>query len=366
MKLVVAQLARLALALVALYGALLGLCAFAAPPPVDHAPIDTSRALQSRYLTEPKYVFFARSRLDTERPKLLLLGASNTMAGFKQREVAPLLPEYEEHNISVGGANVTELAQIAELVREVQSPEARRRDTYVIGLWYGVFASDQARWHTPDRHPGDTDIDIERYRYGFYRRGEHGAEPLLPPRYLGIGEALVGPYLVLDRTARDLTASLREKLSGKAPKLSDAERNARVISPDEQRNYLKFWQKYMGDTAALEDAPFRRLVALARRISQDGGRVLLVDLPIPDWHRRGSELARDYDQRLARVLPELTELPNVRAVHFSDGGADDEFSDEVHPKPRVSPRWAARLAEAVRRDFGGATTTDPTASNDHE
>lgn len=366
MKLVLVQLARLALALVTLYGVLLAACALVAPPAADRASIDTARARESSYLTEPKYVFFARKRLDTERSKLLLLGASNTMAGLKQREVAPLLPEYEVHNISVGGANMTELAQIADLVREVQSPNARRSDTYVIGLWYGVFASDEARWHTPDRHPGDTDIDIERYRYGFYRRGAQGAEPLLPPRYLGLGEALIRPYLVLDRTARDLTASLREGLSGKAPKLSDAERNARVISLDEQREYLKFWRQYMGNTDTLDDAPFRRLVSLVQRITRDGGRVLLVDLPIPDWHRRGSPLARDYERRIERVLPELTSLPNVRWLRLSDRGADDEYSDEVHPKPRVSPRWAARLAEAIRGDFSLATNTDPTASNDHE
>ena len=32
------------------------------------------------------------------------------------------------------------------------------------------------RWNTPDRHQGDTDLDIERYRYGFYRRTEQGSQ----------------------------------------------------------------------------------------------------------------------------------------------------------------------------------------------
>ena len=38
----------------------------------------------SLYLTEPKYVFMARARLNNPRDKAILLGASNMGAGFKQ------------------------------------------------------------------------------------------------------------------------------------------------------------------------------------------------------------------------------------------------------------------------------------------
>lgn len=365
MKIVVAQLARLLLALSMLYGGVLVLCALLAPAAASSAPIDTARAAESPYLTEPKYVFFGRSRLDSERPKLLLLGASNTMAGFKQREVGPLLPNYEVHNIAIGGANLHELEQIVELVHEVQSESARRRNTWVVGLWYGLFASDEARWHTPDRHAGDTDIDIERYRYGFYRRTQRGAEPLLPPTQLASGEALISPYLMLDRVARDVTAGLREKLSGKPRKLTDAERNARVISQPEQQDYLKFWRAYMGNVDALDDAQFQRLEQLVAHIESAGGRVLLVDLPIPSWHQQGSALAADYRARIERQLPKLCARSGVKALRLAEQNTDEDFSDEVHPKPRVTPDWAARLERAVRENFG-PSLIDPTAKNDHE
>ena len=53
----------------------------------------------------------------------------------------------------------------------------------------------------------------------------------------------------------------------------------------------------------------------------------------------------------------------------SENQSDDDFSDEVHPKPRVTPRWALRLASALRA--AGAVPTNPsiaapTARNDHE
>jgi hypothetical protein len=367
MRNVVIKLARLALSLLLLYGALLALACVLVPREPPSRRIDTSRAAETLYLTEPKYVFMARQRLQSEVPKVLLLGASNTMAGFKQRELQPLLPEVEVHNLAVGGANLREVRQVAELVREVQSPRARRQTSYVVGLWYGLFASDAARWNTVDRHAGDTDIDIERYRYGFYRRTSDGAAPLLPPRYLGTAETLVLPYLALDRLARDLTVSLRAQLSGKAAKLTDEQRNARVIGLDEQQQYLAFWRGYMGPEPRLSDQQFEQLRALVDTLVSDGSRVVLVDMPIPSWHARGAALAADYRERMHQLTPTLSALPGVTWLPLtnSDEDSDDHFSDEVHPKPRVSPRWAARLAEALRALPINVSANNPTARNDH-
>lgn len=380
MKNVVIKLARLALSLALLYGALLALAWLLVPRARDQRRIDTARAAETLYLTEPKYVFMARQRLRSDTPKVVLLGASNTMAGFKQRELQPLLPDVEVHNLAVGGANLTEVRQVAELVREVQTPQARRHTSYVVGLWYGLFASDAVRWNTADRHPGDTDIDIERYRYGFYRRTSSGAQPWFDPRYLGTAETLVLPYLALDRAARDLTVSLRSHLSGKAPKLTDEQRNLRVISVDEQREYLAFWRSYMGPEARLGEAQFAQLCALVDTLVADGSRVVLVDLPLPSWHARGAANAHDYRERMRQLAPTLAALPGVTWLSMTDTdtgtgtgiGAeandfdgDEQFSDEVHPKPRVSPRWAARLAEALRNIPINVSATNPSARNDH-
>src|SRR6185369_4536765 len=133
------QLLRLGAAVLGLYLAILGITLLAVP--LGHGqtgPLDVARASSSLYLTEPKYVFMERSRLDTPTDKLLVLGASNALVGFKRSELQELLPELEVNNISVGGSNITQLDQIVRLVHEVQSPAARRHDTFVLGLWYGV------------------------------------------------------------------------------------------------------------------------------------------------------------------------------------------------------------------------------------
>jgi hypothetical protein len=46
-------------------------------------------------------------------------------------------------------------------------------------------------------------------------------------------------------------------------------------------------------------------------------------------------------------LPELDQQRGVSVSRLTDADADADFSDEVHPKPRVSPAWAARVATGV-------------------
>lgn len=347
MKLIFKQIGLLLSALIALYGLLLVVSLLCVPRSELGERLNAARAGSSLFLTEPKYVFMARSQLNSLDDKAILVGASNMLVGFKQAQVQALVPGMQVHNLSVGGSNITQIKQIVDLVREVQTPDARRHNTWVVGLWYGVFAEDRARWFTPDRHGGDTDIDIERYRYGFYRRTDAGPQPVLPPNYLDAGATLIHPYLVLDRAARDLTGALRATLSGRPVELTDAQRNATVLSTEQQRKYFEFWRAYMGDTDTLTDPPFQVLENMVNGILADGGRVVLVDMPIPHWHAQGSPLWADYRHRVDPLITKLQTYAGVKVLKMEDADADADFSDEVHPKPRVTPSWAQRLATVL-------------------
>jgi hypothetical protein len=344
MKLILTQIAQLLVALLTLYGAVLVISLLLVPRANVGDRLDASRAQTSLFLTEPKYVFMTRGQLNTLDDKAILVGASNMLAGFRQAQVQTRVPTLDVHNLSVGGSNISQVAQIVELVREVQSPVARCHNTYVIGLWYGLFASDKARWYTPDRRAGDTDIDIERYRYGFYRRTEAGAVPLLPPRALGLGVLLIHPYLVLDRTARDLTVSLRNFMAAKSAPMTDAQRNAVVLSDAQKEKYLGFWREYTGNADKVDAASLQTLNRIVDGILAEDGHVVLVDMPIPQWHAQGSALAADYRQRIDKLLAALRSRAGVAVLTMNDAMTDDDFSDEVHPKPRVTERWAERLA----------------------
>ena len=347
MALILRQTLWLVVAVAAAYGLFLATSVLIVRPQVNAERLDAAKSGDTLFMTQPKYVFLSRSRLNTTADKVLLVGASNTMVGFRQEQVQSLLPGLEVHNLSVGGSNMTQIAQITQLVRDAQTPAARQHDLVVFGLWYGVFASDASRWRTPDRVPGDTDMDIERYRYGFYRRSPQGPVALLPARYLDAGVLLVHPFLVLDSLARDATRGMRRFFDARPASLDDAQRDAMVVDPERQDKYLAFWRDYTGHAQSLEPVQFAALERTVRSIVADGGRVLLVDLPIPAWHTAGTVLAADYRRQMDALLLRLRAVPGVQALDMTASAASDDFSDEVHPKPRVTPVWAARLAASI-------------------
>lgn len=310
----------------------------------DGVGLDTATARHSPFMTEPKYAFLSRGALDTAQDKIILLGASNVAAGFRPDQLRGRVPAANVHNLALGGANMTEVSQMVDLVLEAQHPAARRHNLFVIGLWYGLFAADRARWYTPDRHPGDTDLDIERYRYGFYRRSAAGPVAVLPPQRLDAGVRLIAPFLLLDRLARDASQALGLARAAVAPAVAHG-----PALPNEaaQRQYLAFWDAYMGGSGGLEAAPFATLAQTIETILASGGRVLLIDLPLPRWHAQGSPYQADYRRQHAALQQQFVACSGVSFLSLTDADQPEDFSDEVHPKPNVMALWAERLAGAL-------------------
>ena len=347
----ISQLALLGLSSLAVYALFFSVSLIFMPPQRQAVGMDTARASSTLFATEPKYVFLNRSMLNTKHNKVLLLGASNMAVGFKQDKVQQMIRAAEVNNLSVGGSNVTQLRQIVDLVHEVQSGEARRHNTFVIGMWYGLFVDDSQRWTTADRQAGDTDIDIERYRYGFFRRTEAGPVAVLPPQWLDLGVHIIHPYLVIDKLVRDATKTIRQMISIVPPATTDAQRNIKTVSEQDKHRYLAFWRKYMGE-GKLSDSQFQTFALLVDEILATGGRVIVMNLPIPHWHEQGSPYQSEYRKRAHELLAALSRRSGVSVFQLQDVGEDDEFSDEVHPKPRVAEQWAQQLAVALNDHFG--------------
>jgi hypothetical protein len=351
MKPVISQLGLLALSSLTVYLLMLGITLVYAPPQWSASGMDTAQASRTLFATEPKYVFLNRSMLDSTRNKVLILGASNGVVGLKQDQLQNLVRGAEINNLSVGGSNVTQLRQIADLVHEVQGTEARRHNTFVIGSWFGLFVDDRQRWGKADRNFGDTDIDIERYRYGFFRRGAEGAVAVLPPKWLAVGVLAIHPYLVIDKMARDAKKLIRQVAADRSSDLSDAERNAITLREQDKKRYLEFWDGYMGGSSKLSDAQFRAFSELVEKIVIAGGRVVVVDLPLPPWHAQRSPYYAEYRRRTQQLFDELQSRLDIHVVSLQHDAVDDDFSDEVHPKPKVAPLWAQQLAAVLNKQF---------------
>jgi hypothetical protein len=348
MRAILKQVLYLSIALVGMYAVLLALSYALVPAMSGRAGLDSSLAADSIFTTEPKYVFLNRAAVRPDASRIVFVGASNTVVGFKQREVQQLVPSSEVDNLSVGGSNMTQVAQIVDLVQDLQDSAARRRTTFVIGMWYGMFVQDSFRWSTPDRHPGDTDIDIERYRYGFYRRTDAGPRQVVPPAELPLGVMLIHPYLVLDELSRLVGKDFHNLLLGNPPHRTDADRNATILSEEDRALALTYWREQMHSDGPMSEEQFLVLRDLVARILAQGSKAVLVDLPIPHWHAERSPFYANYLNQKKTLLSDLQGKPGFSYLEMADQNDDLDFSDEVHPKPRVTPLWATQVAALLQ------------------
>jgi hypothetical protein len=347
MKWILKQAAWLLASVAFLYVIMLGASLIIVPMHHQKGGLETRRATSTLYMTEPKYFFLNRSALRVDTDRLILLGASNTMSGFHLDELQPLVPNLQVNNLAVSGSNITEMRQAYEMIAAVQSPAALKRNTFVIGIWYGVFVPDGLKWNTPDRHPGETDLDIERFRYGFFRRSADGPVQILPTEDLELGLILIHPYLAFDKLVREVTDDLRAGFLKMKPARTDEERNAVVVTPEDQARYLGFWNDQFGGSSAVPAGQFEILTALVDDILDGGGRVIVADLPIPSWLARRSNLNRSYNVRKSRWLKQMTDRKGFTFIEMQDAFPDDEFVDEVHPKPRITREWSRILASSI-------------------
>lgn len=347
MKHILRQLILTALCFGLLYGVVLGFTFLVMPDPPNAGWLDLETSSTTPYRTATKHFFLARDVLDIPDQKVLLIGASNTLVGLRQGSVQSLVPCAKVSNLAIGSANIAELRQLVDLVHDVQDEGARRSNTFVIGVWFGMFADTEKRWPGPDRHHGDTDLDVERYRYGFYRRTSAGPVAVLPPEWLRAGVILIRPYLLMEKVTRDITVGFRRIVLGRQPKLTDAQRETAVMSEQAKSDALVYWRQNMGETNEISLAQVTMLQDMIEDLLRSGEKVVLVDLPIPNWHGSASIYQPGYARTVENIFNHFTGRPNFQGLRMADLDGDQDYFDEVHPKPHLARVWESRLASVL-------------------
>lgn len=341
-----------------LYGLVGSLSFLVFPDPSHGGPRDFQVAERTLFMTVPKYVFLGRSVLDTPDTKVLIVGASNTAVGFIQKLIQPKMACAKISNLAIGGANISETAQIIDLVRETQSSPTVAPNTFVIGVWYGMFADSDIRFADPDRNRGESDLDIEKYRYGFYRRTADGPVAVLPSKWLDAGVMAIRPLLLFEKAAREARTSVNLLLTGRrSAQRTEAEREAAVMSEQDKKKALDYWQESMGFKGAISETQFNLLRSTIASLLDSGERVVLVDLPIPSWHRDASPYQLGYEQKLQELTGQFKERSNFISLSMGDLDGDLDYSDEVHAKRHLAIVWSNRLA-SVLSSFACQEKTD--------
>jgi hypothetical protein len=347
LKYILRQAALTFLSLIFLYLIVAVASLIALPRRSNDGSIDAQMAPNTLYMTSPKYVFLGRGVLDSPDRKVILVGASNTGNGFSPNIIQPLANCAKVSNLGIGGANIYEVKQIIDLAHEVQDETARRSNTFVIGIWYGMFVDSEVRFADPDRNRGETDIDIERYRYGFSRRTPNGPVTVLPPKWLDAGVTFLRPLLLLEKLTRDVRAGVLYLLTGHSHDRTDAEREMAVMTEKEKLDALNYWLKSMGYKNEISSEQVALLKETIDDLLFSGEKVVLADLPIPAWHRDASPYQPGYSQALQTLVQQFSGRPGFKFMSMADLDGNLDYSDEVHAKPHLAKVWSTRLANAL-------------------
>jgi hypothetical protein len=331
-----------------LYGVLFAGAFARFPPGRDRPQIDTQEVRHTIFMTEPRYVALGLDPLAKPGKKIILLGGSTVREGFRQAPLQAALPGYEVHNLGIGAGNITEVAQTFQFVTESVTAASLRESVVVIGLFYGQFVDDETRWRG-----GETSLMKERLRYGLYRRRGGEVLPIAGPEVMSALDVLLRPVLfvhswiaspAIQIGATHVEAVVNRLVHAHGIDLSAFTWDPPPVDEATRARALEAWQAYMGTPdGTLRDQQFEALVGLCERIDQTGARLLLVGMPLPEWHRNGSGYTKAYQQKMEAVLARVS----VRRVEYFDMIAampDSDFYDSAHPLPSAAPRWVAMLA----------------------
>ena len=153
---------------------------------------------------------------------------------------------------------------------------------------------------------------------------------------------------MLEKAAREARAGINLVMTGRtSAQRTDQERESVVMSDEDKRKALEYWKETMGRTNDISPAQVDVLKQTIRTLLDSGEKVVLVDLPIPAWHRDASPYEPSYRLALKGLLREFGDRPNFTSLSMDDLDNDLDYSDEVHAKQHLANVWSARLAKTL-------------------
>jgi hypothetical protein len=298
----------------------------------------------------PPAIIYGRRPLLQTGPELIVLGASDALVGLRPPELSSRLGGMRVHNLSLNSGRMADFETLVSLAYEIIPPRNRRNVTFVIGVFYGNFYGLR-----DSRNFGDSTIlDAEAHRFGLYAGSGHSLRPRVPRALLPTFLLALRPIVIASESWHDLTSLYSSAIDAglgikhkkefypqALQKLPEAERR-KVIMKLRLDDHDPNGKKYVLDPGRLQE-----MVNLAQRISAEGSRLIVVDLPIPSWHADEAPNFHLYQWEKRPYFSKLSAFPHVYYVNMQDGFADETFYDSTHPFPNATAQWAARLSTAI-------------------
>jgi hypothetical protein len=301
---------------------------------------------------------------------LVIAGASAAQEGFHPGVMQTVAPNLLAHNLSMGGANISEVGQIIDhVLKSGPRIEIINNSVLVLAVSYAMFVPDQKRWRDPVFVPPEaikhneilTDIEREALRCPYACNVESLFFRTAPGWLVNLAKERYTPFLHI---IRRLPVHPGDPLLRKGIWKQDPRKPHRLGSSKEPANdppkappepylimahrQMDFLTEYMGQPrGVLHDEQFEKLDALINKLRSRGLRVVIIDMPLPSWHREKSPFFVPYQIKLRASLAPHLESRAVEFVNLSAAIPDDEFRDSVHPKAEAAIHWAKVLVEQL-------------------
>lgn len=340
------------------YGGLIGLSGLALPWRPTHFDTHVVNTTERGWVNEARYFVLNKRRLGEDGNRIVLLGASNNRDPFRPKIMEQGLPGWTVANASLSGASIGELGDAVDLIYLDRSADAQGRTVFVLGLNYLQFLP------SPYVKGRDNPLATEAKRGGLHVRHDGVLEERYPEAIEQGLEAVFRPQAVAASMPRrafsavfvnpDLPAvkGLVDRFRGDDPlsrwtEFIGEQRDLNTVTvPDDIRAALLAQRLAgAGGDKPLPPEGFEQLAELVARIRARGDAVVIVELPLPDWHSDGVPLAEaSFRDGVSTVVARSAGDRDVALVSLREFDGDDNFFDSAHPKPRMWPAFSRRLA----------------------
>jgi len=349
MKPIIKQLAAIAAFLFLWYAALVAVSYALYPEGRVVGGIDTAESSATIFYSGDRCIMFGLPKLaQSPKDRIFLIGASNVRDGFRPKELQSLLPSYEVHNLGLGASNISQMQDIANLLFALPRP-VLERSVIVIGVWYGSFVANGSQQDTVH-----ASMLAEQEQYGLYKFDHGRAKLNVNSGLLPYMVAAMRPYFMCHIAAskvREFAVDAREWLHIflRERRVPDFRPGARPKVDDRYKDEaLKKWADYMGSAdGKFKDEQFKKLIGLCRAIHESGASVVIVDMPLPRWHRDGSRNYAEYQKVKMAYIDEALKTGRARYLDLEETITDEDFCDSAHPKAAATKRWSELLGKAI-------------------
>lgn len=341
--------------------------------PVTDFDTDVTTREQKLWGNPARYAVFNQAHFVEDTDRIVLLGASTVREGLRPGVIDDSLPGWTVDGLGLSGAlmNVREVEDAIQIVQDAQPIARSRRTVYVLGVTYTLFAEDIPNTDNP------TATEMLRHHYVREPDGDLrtrlpiGASPFVSAVYRPLEFIRAAPrvlaQIVLTPELKIRLKSLMgiETVPGTAVDFSTFIATQKdldaVVLPDAMRtDLLRQRIEAVGGDRPLSDQQFRTLDALIRVITERGDAIVIVDLPLPDWHTSGLPIRQaSYRDRLSAALADHADNPRVGYLDLSGLNAGEAFYDSAHAKPRTRLVWSREVGFYLR----GFTESLPGSAN---